>query len=88
MIKLKEKTMSAIFMNVTNDVLHEIVAETSPSGAWKKLEELYSGKSLTNRFYFKKQLYNLRMVKKTPIKKPLDEFNSFYERLRECRHQG
>src|SRR4051812_45355598 len=33
-------------------------------------------KSLTNRFYLKKRLYNLRMVEGTPVKQHLDVFNS------------
>src|SRR5438045_8915119 len=46
------------------------------SDAWKKLEELYSGKSLTNRLYLKKRLYNLQMNEGTPVKQYLDVFNS------------
>src|SRR3954462_15254858 len=46
------------------------------SDPWKKLEELYSGKLLTNQLYLKKRLYNLRMVEGTPVKQHLDVFNS------------
>lgn len=75
MVELKNKALTGIFMFVTDNMLHEIVTETSHSRAWKKFEVLYSGKSLTNQLCLKKWLYNLRMVDGTPIKKTLDEFN-------------
>ncbi|XP_019254399.1 PREDICTED: uncharacterized protein LOC109233093 [Nicotiana attenuata] len=58
---LKERALSVIFMSVTDSVLQEIGEETSSAMAWKKLEDMYSKKSLTNRLYLKKRLYNLRM---------------------------
>src|SRR5436190_11611011 len=75
-VELQERALSAIFMSVTDSVLREIATEKTASDAWKKLEELYSGKSLTNRLYLKKRLYNLRMVEGTPLKQHLDVFNS------------
>ncbi len=73
---LKERALSPIFMSVTDNAPCEIVGESSASAAWNKLEELYSAKSLTNRLYLKKRLYNLRMKEDKPIKEHLDEFNS------------
>ncbi|XP_070006880.1 retrovirus-related Pol polyprotein from transposon TNT 1-94 isoform X1 [Nicotiana sylvestris] len=73
---LKERALSAIFMSVTDSVLREIAEETSAATTWKKLEDLYSKKSLTNRLYLKKRLYNLRINEGTPVKTHLDEFNS------------
>src|SRR3954468_16724723 len=75
-VELQERALSAIFMNVTDNVLREIVTEKTTSDAWKKLEELYSEKSLTNRLYLKMRLYNLRMDKGMPVKQHLDVFNS------------
>src|SRR3954470_16560882 len=69
-------------MSVTDNVLREIATEKTASGAWKKLEELYSGKSLTNQLYLKKWLYNLRMDEGTPVKQHLDVFNSIIMDLR------
>src|SRR3954463_4120961 len=59
-VELQERALSAIFMSVTDNVLREIATEKTASDSWKKLEELYSGKSLTNRLYLKKHLYTLR----------------------------
>ena len=81
-VELQERALSAIFMSVTDSVLREIATEKTASDAWKKLEELYSGKLLTNRLYLKKRLYNLRMVEGTPLKQHLDVFNSIIMDLR------
>src|SRR3954467_5028242 len=75
-VKLQERALSAIFMSVTDNVLREIATEKTASDAWKRLEELYSEKSLTDRIYLKKQLYNLRMDEGTLLKQHLDVFNS------------
>src|SRR5436189_3712177 len=74
-VELQERALSAIFMSETDNILREIATEKMTSDAWKKLEELYSEKSLTNRLYLKKRLYNLRMDEGTPVKQYLDVFN-------------
>src|SRR3954469_17554029 len=68
--------MSAIFMSMTDNVLHEIADEETLLGAWKKLEGLYAGKNLMNRLYLKKRLYTLRMEEGFVVKEHLDAFNS------------
>lgn len=62
-VDLEERAKSAIFMSVTNNVLCDIADENRSSRTWKKLEKLYSAKSLTKRLYVKKQLYNMRIMK-------------------------
>src|SRR4051812_18399923 len=74
-VELQERAISAIFMRVTDNILREIATEKTASDAWKKLEKVYSGKSLTNQLYLKKQIYNLRMDEGTPVKQYLDVFN-------------
>src|SRR3954471_17495988 len=66
-VELQERSLSAIFMSVTDNVMREIATEKTTFDASKKLEKLYSEKSLTNRLYLKKQLYNLRMGEGTPV---------------------
>ena len=70
-VELKEHALSVIFMRVTDSVLREIADQESASGAWKKLEELYAGKSMTNRLYLKKRLYTLRMEESFVVKEYL-----------------
>ncbi|KAF7815134.1 Retrovirus-related Pol polyprotein from transposon TNT 1-94 [Senna tora] len=72
----------AISMSVTDSVLREIAGEDTATKAWKKLEELYLAKSLTNRLYLNKRLYNLRMIEGTMVKSYLDEFNSIIMNLK------
>lgn len=78
---MKERVMSTIFTSLTDNVPCEIAREKFASGAWKKLKELYSGKSPTNRLYLKRKLYNLRMVECTFIIQHLDGFNSIIKDL-------
>lgn len=60
---LQDRVLYALFMSVTDNDLQKITGEISPSATWKKLEELYSAKSLMNHFYLKQMLYNLRTSK-------------------------
>lgn len=64
-VELQEKILSAIFMSMGNSVLREIATEIMTSNAWKKLEDLYLGKSMTNWLYLKKRLYNFLIVENT-----------------------
>ncbi|EOY19075.1 Uncharacterized protein TCM_043744 [Theobroma cacao] len=43
------------------EVLWEVVDETTPHGLWRKLEKIYLTKSLTNQLYLKQRLYRLRV---------------------------
>lgn len=55
----KEMTLSVIFMSILDNLLWEIAEEKSATMAWKKLEDLYSKKLLSNYLYLKRRLYNL-----------------------------
>ena len=69
------KAHSAILLSVTDEVLREIVDQTTTMGLWDKLSEIYQNSSLTNRLYQKQRLYTLRMSEGTPVKDHLDTFN-------------
>ncbi len=58
---LDARALSTIRLCLADEVLFNIVEETTASGLWVKLENLYMTKSLTNRIYLKRQLYSLRM---------------------------
>lgn len=55
--------------------MREVVDEETVVGLWKKLENLYMKKSLTNRLYLKQQLYTLKMKEVMPLRDHLDDFN-------------
>src|SRR5436190_799356 len=61
-VELQKRAISAIFKSMTDNVLREIVTEKTASDAWKKLEQLYYEKSLTNRLYLKKSFSDGRDV--------------------------
>jgi len=75
MKELEEKAHSAILLSLSDGVLREVVNEKTTAGLWKKLENLYMKKSLTNWLYLKQRLYTLKMKEGMPICDHLDEFN-------------
>ena len=47
------KAHSVILLSLTDEVLREVVDETTAAGLWNKLESKFQKKSLTNRLYQK-----------------------------------
>ena len=74
--KIDEKALSAIRLCLADDVLFNIVSETTAAGLWTKLESLYMTKSLTNKILLKRQLFTLRMKEGTKISDHLNAFNT------------
>ena len=58
---MDEKAASAIRLNLSNEVIHNILEAKTSKEVWEKLEGLYMRKNLTNKLYVKKQLYSLHM---------------------------
>ena len=56
------KALSTIRLCLVDDVLFNIIGETSSTTLWNKLESLYMTKSVTNIIYLKQQLYGMRMT--------------------------
>ena len=74
--EMDAKALSAIQLCLSNEVLREVVKETTSKGIWEKLESLYMAKSMTNRLLLKSRLYVLRLEEGKPLKPHLDEFYS------------
>ena len=55
------KALSTICLCLMDDVLFNIIEETSAASLWNKSESLYITKSVTNKIYLKRQLYGIRM---------------------------
>jgi len=49
--------------------------ETTTKDTWEKLEKLYIGKILSNKFFLKDQLYNLHTEEEYDIMEHLNVFN-------------
>ena len=79
--EMDERAISAIRLCLADDVLFNIVSETTAAGLWTKPEKLYMTKSLTNRILLKRQLYSLRMKEGTSIADHLNAFNTLLVQL-------
>ena len=66
---------------LVDDVLFNIIGETSAASLWNKLESLYMTKSVTNKIYLKRQFYNMRMKEGTKIANHLNVFNTLIFQL-------
>ncbi|GKG00572.1 hypothetical protein Tco_0302262, partial [Tanacetum coccineum] len=59
--EIMAKAHSLILLLVTDEVLREVVYQTTASELWDQLCEKYHNNSLTNMLYVKHRLYTLRM---------------------------
>jgi len=74
--ELDARALSTIRLCLVNEVLFNIIEESTTTGLWQKLEKLYTTKSLTNRIYLKRQLNSLRMKDGTKVEEHLNIFNT------------
>ena len=81
--EMDETAASAIRLNLSDEVLNNINVEdcTTAEEIWKRLEELYMAKNLSNKLYLKKELYSLRMSESTDMLQHLSKFNSLISQL-------
>ena len=56
-----------IILCLSDEVPYNVMNEETTAGLWCRLESLYMMKSLLNKLFMKKQLYNLWMKEGTPI---------------------
>ena len=61
--------------------MYNVMDEEMATGVWSRLETLYMMKSLSNKLYFKKQLYRLRMKEGTKILEHLNFSNKVINEL-------
>ncbi|CAA6657668.1 unnamed protein product [Spirodela intermedia] len=73
--ELDEKALVVIQLSLSNEVLCEVIHESTIVALWLKLESLYMTRSLTNKLFLKQCLFMLKMAKGTSIKAHLNEFN-------------
>jgi len=69
------KTASTIQLYLADEVMCNVMDEETITGLWSRLATLYMTKSLSNKLYLKKQLYELRMKEGTEMLKHLNFFN-------------
>ncbi|KAH9771320.1 hypothetical protein KPL71_012662 [Citrus sinensis] len=71
-----DKAHSAIILSLGDGVLREVSGEITAAGLWKKLEDLYTKKSMAKRLATKKKLYTLQMEEGSSITDHIDAFNN------------
>ena len=75
------KAIGAIESCFTDEVMSNVMDETTVPGMWLKLESLYMTNIMTNKFYLKIQLYSLRMSNGISILDHLSTFNKIISGL-------
>ena len=73
--KLDWKTKSTIRLCVSDSVLMNVSGEATVKALWDKLGTLYQSKSLVNKLFLWKKMYNLRMKDRNSVTENLNTFN-------------
>ena len=74
--KLDRKAKSTIQFCVSDSVLLNVSGESMVNNLWDKLGTLYQSKSLVNKLFLWKKLYNLRMKDGDSVIEHLNAFNT------------
>ena len=79
--ELQAKIVSTIRLNLVPEIKYTVLNETSPAKLWKKSENLYMSKSLKNRLYLKKELFQLKMQASSDVTSHINKFNKCITQL-------
>ena len=74
--KLDWKEKSTIRLCVSDSILLNVSGEATAKALWVKLGTLYQSKSLVNKLFLRKKLYNLRMKDGDSVTEHLNVFNT------------
>ncbi|KAK5836877.1 hypothetical protein PVK06_012681 [Gossypium arboreum] len=72
--ELDEKALSTIQLCLANTVLQEVLMEKTSSVLWKRLETLYTTKSLANCLMLKQHLFTFRMNEGELLRDHISQF--------------
>lgn len=70
----QRKVRSTIVMSLTDQVLRKVIQEQTAAGMLRRLNALYTSKSLSNRIYLKQCLYGYKMNESISVESNIDEF--------------
>ena len=79
--KLDQKEKRKIRLCVSDLVLLNVSREATMNNFWKNLGTLYQSKSLVNKLFLRKKLYNLRMKDGDSVTEHLNAFNTLVSQL-------
>ena len=74
--KLDQKAKSTIQLCVSDSVLLNVLGEAIVKALWDKLGILYQSKSLVNKLFLQKNMYNLRMKDGDSVTEHMNTFNN------------
>eukprot|EP00253_Pinus_taeda_P030792 PITA_30792 len=79
--KLDQKAKSTIRLCFSYSVLLNVSGEATTKALWDKLGTLYQSKSLLNKLFLRKKLYNLRMKDGDSVTENLNVFNTMFDEI-------
>jgi len=79
--KLEWKEKSKIKFCILDSVLLNVLDEATVKDLWDRLGTLYQSKSLVNKLFLQKKLYNLRMKEGDSVVEHLNTFNIVVSQL-------
>ena len=72
--ELLETATGLIIFNLSDSIIRLVDKEETPAKIWKKLEEQFQQKSLTNKIYLKERIFGYKMSHSKTLDQNLDEF--------------
>ena len=79
--KTDRKAKSTIRLCLSDSVLLNVSEEATTKDLWENLGKLYQSKSLVNKLFLRKKLYNLRMRDGDSVAEHLNAFNTVVSQL-------
>ncbi|KAA0060284.1 retrotransposon protein, putative, Ty1-copia subclass [Cucumis melo var. makuwa] len=78
---LEEVAYGTLIMNITENVLRQIIEETTAFVTWEKLKSLYEKKDLPNKMFIRDKLFSFKMNQNKNLDETLDEFKKLTNAL-------
>ena len=79
--KLGQNVKRKIWLCVLDSVLLNVSGEATAKNLWEKLGTFYQSKSLVNKLFLRKKMYNLRMRDGDSVIEHLNAFNTVVSQL-------
>ena len=76
------KAQSQIGLHLSNDVLQDVLKESSAAALWLKLEQLLLTKSLSNKLHLQQRLFNLKIIEGCSLAEHLSTFKEFVNNIK------
>ena len=70
---MEEVAYGTLVMNITDNVLRQIIEETTAFATWEKLKVLYEKKDQRNKMFIRNKLFSSKMNQNKNLDENLDE---------------